>query len=161
MEPTRIQISLLENKATGPHGNISLKPPGLTAIVQEKAAYNKNLDGFNKIDASVLLVLTTNMTEEILKLVMRFQSSSEVSYKREDGDNTTSVTSKLKSLWRDPKMKLGTVKSKKLSLNQASAKYGICKGTLSHKLREKHNNTKPGRPNVLDNTRLIGSFQSP
>ncbi|KAF2887830.1 hypothetical protein ILUMI_18343 [Ignelater luminosus] len=45
---------------------------------------------------------------------------------------------------------LNEIRSKKLSLNQASAKYGICKGTLSHKLREKHNNTKPGRPNVLD-----------
>ncbi|KAF2891560.1 hypothetical protein ILUMI_14613 [Ignelater luminosus] len=45
---------------------------------------------------------------------------------------------------------LNEIRSKKLLLNRASAKYEICKGTLSHKLREKHNNTKPGRPNVLD-----------
>ncbi|KAF2886232.1 hypothetical protein ILUMI_19941 [Ignelater luminosus] len=45
---------------------------------------------------------------------------------------------------------LNEIRSKKLSLSQSSAKYGICKGTLSHNLRKKHINTKPGRPNVLD-----------
>jgi hypothetical protein len=40
--------------------------------------YNTKLEYFNNADTKALLVLTTNMTEEILTQVMRFHSAREV-----------------------------------------------------------------------------------
>ncbi|CAA9994858.1 unnamed protein product [Nesidiocoris tenuis] len=51
-------------------------PP--TATAAEKAKYEKDLESFNALHSMVFPILTTNMTEETLKKVMRFSLAHEI-----------------------------------------------------------------------------------
>lgn len=87
------------------------------------AAYNQALSRFKQADCCALLILTTNMTEETLQKVMRFETAYEVwrelhklfdgesedraynicmeffSFKRNMSDDVSTHMSKLKNIW--------------------------------------------------------------
>lgn len=93
--------------------------------------YNTKLEYFNNADTKALLILTTNMTEEVLTQVMRFHSAREVwlelhrlyeginedktfvlctqffTYKFESGDSMANHLSKLKNIWNSLNVELG------------------------------------------------------
>lgn len=53
-------------------------PVSSTASTEERMEYDRKVEYFTKADTSALLVLTTNMTEEILQKVMRFTTARNV-----------------------------------------------------------------------------------
>ncbi|KAF2889070.1 hypothetical protein ILUMI_17103, partial [Ignelater luminosus] len=105
-------LNVVEGKVKTP------TPLGLTATATGKDYYSENLETFNKADSNALFVLTTNMTEDTLKLVMRVLSSwNELSrlfdlclkffsYKTEIENDIANHTSKLKNVWNDLNLEL-------------------------------------------------------
>lgn len=124
------------------------------ATVEEQTAYNNNLTNFMKADNNALLLITTNMKEDILQNVMRFNTSKEVwdelhrlydgvsedkaydlclqffSYKRLPADDIASHLSKLKNLWSSLKLEISKDSKYNCELPELLL---ICKilGTLS------------------------------
>lgn len=100
------------------------------ATAQQKASYETAMDTFNKADSNALIVLTTNMTEETLKKIMRLTTSRDVwlelhklfdgisedkvyntclqffSLKKHPVDDVTTHISKLKTLWSELKQEM-------------------------------------------------------
>src|SRR5436190_23093011 len=54
------------------------KEPEPNALEETKAKYELDLASFTKADSNALLIITTNMTEEILQKVMRFSNARDV-----------------------------------------------------------------------------------
>ena len=99
--------------------------PGTQATADDLKTYKNKCDEFNKIQSTALLLLTTNMTEEMLTKVMRFTSVKEMwdelnrlyerssqdrsydicleffKYKKEPQHDMGSHLSVIKNLWHD------------------------------------------------------------
>ena len=128
--------------------------PAEQATAQEKTTYKRELDTYLKAESNALLVLTTNMTEETLKKVMRFNTSKEVwtelhklfdgvsedkvyhlcmqffGFKRNNGDDIATHISKLKTFWNELKQEMHKESEENPELPDL---FLICKilGTLS------------------------------
>ena len=100
---------------------------GESVASEVKAQYEQELAKYTKADCSALIVLTTNMTEDVLKNVMRFSTAREVwlelnrlydgisedkafnlcteffSYTKQQCDDVATHMSKLKHLWKQLK----------------------------------------------------------
>lgn len=105
-------------------------PVGDEANAEQKVSYEAAKENFRKADSNALIVLTTNMTEETLKKIMRFVKAREVwlelhklfdgisedkmyntclqffGFKRNPADDVTTHISKLKTLWSDLKLEM-------------------------------------------------------
>lgn len=109
---------------------IKPEPIGDDVTAEQRAVYKRELESFLKADSNALIVLTTNMTEETLKKVMRLTTAREVwdelhklfdgvsedkvydlclqffGFKMNSGDDIATHMSKLKNLWTDLKQEM-------------------------------------------------------
>jgi transposase InsO family protein len=112
-------MDVLEGRLNRPEGN---QGAGDAAVL---LVYNQALARYTKANCSALLILTTNMTDETLQKVMRFETAYEVwkelhrlfdgqtedrsyhlcmeffNFKRNPSDDVSSHMSKLKNIWNN------------------------------------------------------------
>lgn len=104
-------------------GLVKPTEPSPDASVADVQKYEQTLEKFSKADSVALIIMSTNMTEDTLQKVIRFNTAREVwqelhrlfdgscedkaydlceqffSYKRESGDDISSHVSKIQNLW--------------------------------------------------------------
>ena len=99
MDPVKMQIGLLQGRANWLTWKYKMRillksiPGGLEVVdgnlckprsigesvaSEVKAQYEEELAKYTKADCSALIVLMTNMTEDVLKNIMRFSTAREV-----------------------------------------------------------------------------------